>query len=199
MDLVSPEGAAAARRARLLTAFVRTVAARGYERTTPAAVTAAARLPDDCFREHFADMDACFLAAYLHHTGLLRARMEAAYRAERSWPDAFAAALGTALRTVAAAPEAARVCVVETSAAGPRVRRARARFLMGLRPLLGGPDAAPVPEVVRDSVIGGLYGTVYAHTAAGRAAELPAQLPAMARFALGYFQDLGQEGAPPAR
>ncbi|MGI5165201.1 hypothetical protein ACQEU3_12660 [Spirillospora sp. CA-253888] len=199
MVMVSPESAAAARRARLLAAFVRTVAARGYERTAPAAVTAAARLPEECFREHFADLDACFLAAYLHHTGLLRARMEAAYRAERPWPDAFAAALETALRTVAAAPGAARVCVIESSAAGPRVRRARARFLMGLRPLLAGPGAPHVPEVVRDSVVGGLYGTVYAHIAAGRTAELPALLPAMTRFALGYFQDLGQEGAPPAR
>lgn len=188
----------------LLGAFARAVAARGFPRLRPRDVTDAAGLSEAAFHARFTDLDDCFLTLYRHSTGLLRARADAAFRAAGSdWRAGFAAALDSALATIAASPEHARACVLDVSTAGPRVQRERLRFLGGLRATLRDPDPDPdpglgsgprsgpgpgsLPDVVRDAILGGLYGTVYARIAAGRTRELPALSPALARFALGYF------------
>ncbi|MEV4255784.1 hypothetical protein AB0J52_21720, partial [Spirillospora sp. NPDC049652] len=75
----------------------------------------------------------------------------------------------------------------DVSAAGPVVQRERLRFLDGMRGMLGGPGPGSLPDVVRDAIIGGIYGTVYNRVAAGRTQELPGLAPALAEFALSYF------------
>ncbi|WP_051467231.1 TetR family transcriptional regulator [Actinomadura oligospora] len=176
----------------LLGAFARTVAERGYPRTRPRDVAAAAGLSEAAFHARFTDLDDCFVALYRHCTELLRARADAAFRAAGSdWRAGFSAALDTVLAMIAASPEHAHACVLDVSSAGPRVRRERVRFLGGLRVLLRGPGPVVPPDVVRDAIIGGLYGTVYARVAAGRTRELPELAPALAGFALGYFATSG--------
>ncbi|MEV5570424.1 TetR family transcriptional regulator [Spirillospora sp. NPDC052269] len=176
----------------LLGAFARTVAARGYSRTSPRDVAAAAGLSEAAFHARFTDLDDCFVALYRHSTGLLRTRADAAFRAAGSdWRAGFSAALATVLAMIAASPEHAHACVLDVSSAGPRVRRERVRFLSGLRAVLRCPGAGVLPDVVRDAIIGGLYGTVYASVAAGRTRELPDLAPALAAFALGYFATSG--------
>ena len=51
-------------RERIITALVDTVAERGYNATTVAHITKAASVSRRTFYEHFADKEACFLAAY---------------------------------------------------------------------------------------------------------------------------------------
>jgi AcrR family transcriptional regulator len=172
------------RRRRLIRAFVRVAAERGYAETTITRVTEAAGVPEDAFHAQFTDLEDCFLAAFEHGTGLLLARMHTAHRAEPSWRDALRASLRVLFRAVAAEPAFARVAVIETSAAGPGVRRARLAIMANFRDFFSGPGMPPIPGMVRDALIGGIYTTVYTYVETDRTPELPELLPAMSFFVL---------------
>ncbi|MEV5709112.1 TetR/AcrR family transcriptional regulator [Actinoallomurus sp. NPDC052274] len=186
--------AAAARRARLMDALVAVVAERGFPRTTVGEVTAAAGLPASAFHAHFADLEECFLAAYERGTHVLLARTEAAYQAESSWPTAVRAGLRAALELAAADPAFARMCVIDASTAGPRVRRARLAFLARFRSFLGGPGIPRIPDEIRNAIIGGVYTMVYNHVEGDRTAELPDLADPLTDFLLAFYR----EGRSPA-
>ena len=179
-------------RDRLINAFVRVAAEHGFAATTIAAVAAEADLPEQAFHEHFTDLEDCFLAAYRHGCDVLYERVGNAYRAEPSWHDAVRAGLRVMFDALAAAPAFTRVSVVEATAAGPRVRRARVRMMMGYRAFLTCPGKPGIPDAVRDAIIGGIYGTIYDYVDAGRTAELPELLPAMTCFTLLPYTDIEQ-------
>ena len=107
-------------RERIITALVDTVAERGYNATTVANITKAASVSRRTFYEHFADKEACFLAAYDMVADHIRASMRAAAESFEDWPQQVRAALATMLRFLAAEPELARLCMIEPVAAGVR-------------------------------------------------------------------------------
>ncbi|MEU5884651.1 TetR/AcrR family transcriptional regulator [Spirillospora sp. NPDC047279] len=194
------------RRTRLIGAFVRVAAERGFARTTAADVAAEARLPEQEFHACFSDMEDCFLAAYEHGCGVLYARVEDAYRAAPSWHDGIRAGLRVMLEALAGDPALTRLSVMEATAAGPRVRRARFRVMAGYRAFLACPGRPGIPDAVRDAIIGGIYGTIYDYVDTGRTAELPDLLPAMTCFTLLPYTDiddalkeLGPSGPAPGR
>jgi AcrR family transcriptional regulator len=131
-------------RERIITALVDTVAERGYNATTVANITKAASVSRRTFYEHFADKEACFLAAYDMVADHIRASMRAAAESFSDWPQQVRAALATMLRFLAAEPELARLCMVaprcrassrssrpagpSTAASGHSPRRPRKRW-----------------------------------------------------------------------
>ncbi|MGI8330889.1 TetR/AcrR family transcriptional regulator [Actinomadura scrupuli] len=179
-----PGAGAAGRRRRLIGAFARVAAEHGYSRTTIAQVTEAAGVPEQAFYAHFGDLEDCFLAAYDHGAGILLARMHAARLAQPGWRDALRAGLRVLFEAMAAEPAFARIAVIETGSAGPRVRRARLSTMANFRGFFSGPDMPPIPGTVRDALIGGIYTTIYSYVESDRTAELPELLPAMSFFAL---------------
>ena len=68
-------------RERIITALVDTVAERGYNATTVAHITKAASVSRRTFYEHFADKEACFLAAYEMVADHIRDSMQVAAEA----------------------------------------------------------------------------------------------------------------------
>lgn len=105
-------------RGRLLSAVAATVAEKGYARTAVADVIARAGVSRKSFYEHFANKEACFLAAYDAGVDLTLGRIEDALRAE---PDPFARALAGVqgyLRALEEHPEFARTFLIEALGAG---------------------------------------------------------------------------------
>ncbi|WP_433175054.1 TetR/AcrR family transcriptional regulator [Actinoallomurus sp. CA-150999] len=184
----SPGTTGSGQRARLIDALVAVVAENGYLRTTVGQVAATAGVPENAFHTHFRDLDECFLAAYRRGTEVLLTTVEAAYRAEPSWPAGIRAGLRVVLELVAAEPAFARTCLIEASVAGARVHRARLAFLAKFRSYLSGPDVPRVPDVIRDAVIGGVYTMIYNYVESDRAAELPGLLDPLTDFTLMFFR-----------
>ena len=108
-------------RERIVTALVDCVAERGYNATTVTHITKAAGVSRRTFYEHFADKEACFLAAYEIVADHILTSMRTAADSFAEWPQKVRAALATMLRFLAAEPELARLMMIEPIAAGGEV------------------------------------------------------------------------------
>lgn len=192
---LSPETVAVIQRERLIDAFVQVVSERGFAHTTIGRVTEAAGVTKKTFYAHFRDLDDCFLAAYRRGMDILLARMTEAYNAAPTWPDGVHAALRTMLAVLAREPRFARAALVEASAAGPRVRRARIDDLARFRVFFDAPSLPPVPVPVVDAILGGVYSAIHVQTERGRTDELPSLLPSLTYFVL--LPLIGREAASP--
>jgi hypothetical protein len=106
----------------------------------------------------------------------------------------FGAGLRAFLEALADDPHAARMCIVEVTAAGRDAmarRDAVLRTFTGLlAPEMRSPDGygvrttAPgmgtrMPDLAAELTVNGLYGVVHARVEAGRAADLPGLVPAL--------------------
>lgn len=175
------EFVARTQRDRLIDAMARTVAAKGYAGASLGDVCTAAGVSTRAFYQHFADKQACFLAAFDLGVVLLQKAVTGAYGGSEPWPVRMHRGLDTLLRILAAEPAFAALAVVEVLAAGPTAR-ARRRLLLDMYTVFfadapRGPDLSEVPAGVIDAVIAGVYGVVYDFVSTGRVAELPDQLP----------------------
>lgn len=193
---VPPEVVAANQRERLYDAVVHTVAGKGYANATVSDICRAAGVTRPAFYALFAGKDDALIATYRHGTDLLLHLMESAYRAEPAWRDGARAALRVLLQVLAELPAFATTAVVEIDAAGPLARAERANLLRRFdRFFSEAPSAGdlPMPQELVETVVGGIYATIYRYVAAGRVEQLPALLPMLAYFTLVPF--LGREEA----
>ncbi|HEX5762364.1 MAG TPA: TetR/AcrR family transcriptional regulator [Solirubrobacterales bacterium] len=179
-------------RERILTALVDVVSERGYNGTTVANVTKAAGVSRRTFYEHFADKEACFLAAYEMVTEHVLDSMRNAAATFEDWPQQVRAALATVLRFFAAEPELARICMIEPIAAGGEIAARHRETLRQLAELLragrpesgGGPSP---PEVTEETLVGGIVSLVVRETNAGRTDELEKLLPELVELVLASY------------
>lgn len=185
-------------RERIITALVDTVAERGYNATTVAHITKAASVSRRTFYEHFADKEACFLAAYEMVADHIRDSMRAAAESFSEWPQQVRAALATMLRFLAAEPELARLCMIEPVAAGGEVAtRYRAtmqdfvEILKAGRPQHTG--ERPLPDATEETLVGGIVSLIVREISAGRTKELEKLLPDLVELILAPY--LGVEEA----
>jgi AcrR family transcriptional regulator/DNA-binding MarR family transcriptional regulator len=125
-------------RARLVTAMMGAAEVHGYTDLTLAEVLARARISRKTFYEVFDDLEDCFLAAFEHVVAHTRERVHAAYRSERDWRRGTRAALLELLTMMEHEHGLARVCVVDTLIAGPRVLEFRLRVLRELAQAVDG-------------------------------------------------------------
>ncbi|MER7277730.1 TetR/AcrR family transcriptional regulator [Dactylosporangium sp. NPDC000244] len=193
---VPPEVIAANQRERLFDALVHTVAEKGYANATVSDICRAAGVTRPAFYALFAGKDDALIATYRHGTDLLFKIMEDAYRDESGWREGARAALRVMLQVLAELPAFATMAVVEIDAAGPHGRIERARMLRRFdRFFAEAPRAAdlPMPEELVETIVGGIYATVYRYVAAGRVQDLPALLPTLTYFTLVPF--VGREEA----
>ncbi|WP_432987716.1 TetR/AcrR family transcriptional regulator [Dactylosporangium sp. CA-233914] len=193
---VPPEVVAANQRDRLYDALVHTVAAKGYANATVSDICRAAGVTRPAFYALFAGKDDALIATYRHGADLLFKIMEEAYRAEPGWREGTRAALRVMLQVLAELPAFATMAIVEIDAAGPHGRNERAQMLRRFdRFFAEAPRASdlPMPEELVETIVGGIYATVYRYVAAGRVEQLPELLPTLAYFTLVPF--LGREEA----
>jgi AcrR family transcriptional regulator len=185
-------------RERIITALVDTVAERGYNATTVADITKAASVSRRTFYEHFADKEACFLAAYELVADHIRDSMRTAAESFEDWPQQVRAALATMLRFLAGEPELARVVMIEPIAAGGEIAARHRASMQGFVEILkaGRPEHSgerPLPEATEETVVGGILSLIVREISAGRAKELEQLLPDLVELTLSPY--LGGEEA----
>ena len=185
-------------RERIITALVDTVAERGYNATTVAHITKAASVSRRTFYEHFADKEACFLAAYEMVADHIRDSMQVAAEAFEEWPQKVRAALGTMLSFLAGEPELARVCMIEPVAAGGEIAAKHRASMQGFVEILkaGRPEHSgerPLPEATEATLVGGIVSLIVREINAGRTEKLESLLPDLVELTLAPY--LGGEEA----
>jgi AcrR family transcriptional regulator len=119
-------------RLRILGAMGEVASERGAGSVTVAHVVARAGVSRRTFYDLFEDREACFLQAFEEALAQASVGVLQAYRAPGSWRERVRAALWAALVFFDAHPAAARLCVVEALAAGPRALEYRGSVLSRL-------------------------------------------------------------------
>ncbi|GAA2676178.1 MULTISPECIES: TetR/AcrR family transcriptional regulator [Actinoplanes] len=186
-----PEVIAATQRERLFDALVHTVAEKGYANARVSDICTAAGVTRPAFYALFAGKEDAFLDTYRHGTQVVLRLMDEAYLREQDWRDGARVALKVLLDVLASVPAFATMAIVEIDAAGPQARRERTELLGRFARFFA--DAPPVPDGLVDTVVGGVYSTIYGHVSTGRVAELPQLLPMLGYFMMAPF--VGREAA----
>lgn len=158
------------------------VGSSGYAATTISDVVRRARVSKRTFYEHFADKEACFLAAYdAASETILRIVGEAARQRGR-WDERIENAVRAYLDAMAARPELDRAFLVEILGAGPRALARRrehiARFADQLVALTDAlrreePTLLPLSTPVATALVAGINELVLEAVERNRVPELP--------------------------
>jgi len=176
-------------RERLLNGVVEAVAEHGYNATTIARITAAAKISRRTFYEYFEDKQECFLAAYeMIETHLLDS-MRAAPGADATWPDRVRARLAALLDALSRDAAVSRCFLVEPLAAGGEVA---ARYRESMRLLAGALRPEPLPtelnmEVRDQALVGGIATLIVRRLNSAGAPRLPDLLPDLTELALAPY------------
>jgi AcrR family transcriptional regulator len=173
----------------MLRAMIRTVARRGYDRTTVSRVLADAQTHEALFSEHFRDKQDCFMQALEELIG--GAERAAVERFERPlpWSERVRAALGDLLGGLAEDSDAARVAFVEALTAGAAAQERQRRALALFTKLVEqGRPRAPLgdglPPQTSEAIVGGIAAILHRRVLQGETATLPALLADLTYFAL---------------
>jgi AcrR family transcriptional regulator len=170
-------------RDRLVAGMVAAVAERGYAATTITDVVRHARVSRRTFYEHFADKEACFLAAYDAVSDQVLTAIEGATAERDDWTDRLVAGVRAYLRALSDAPAVARVFTADILSAGPhalaRRRAVLRRFAAALRAQVDAAADAGAPvrrigDATALALAGAVHELVLAELERDRGAELPA-------------------------
>jgi AcrR family transcriptional regulator len=192
------EQIADSQRERLLAAIAQQVAANGYRATTITEIVKLASVSTRDFYELFEGKEECFLAAFDAVRNHLEDLIGAAVAEEDDWPHQTIAALRAGLAFFAAEPELARLCLLESVSATPRIAIRFREAVLACEPALAlgrgefdDPDSM-LPET-EDAILGGIVSLATRSIIAGEAEKLPDLLPDFVDFALSPY--LGAERA----
>jgi AcrR family transcriptional regulator len=108
--------------------MVAAVEEKGYAATTVADIARAARISRRTLYEHFADKEACFLAAYSMMSDTLITEVVTAARSAPAGLDRVHAATVAYFHALAEQPEVARAFLTEINAVGPAGLELRVRI-----------------------------------------------------------------------
>jgi AcrR family transcriptional regulator len=176
-------------RERMLLATAELVAERGYHKTTIESIAKTARVALVTFYEQFASKEECFLAAFDENVAAAREVFEELLDTEQDWPDQIAAGLEIFLEMVVAEQPRAKLCLVESQAAGAAALIRYQAMLEGVASKLRegrelNPRSSRLPEGLEVAVAGGLAWLVHRRLVAGRLDGLLELLPEMLQVTL---------------
>ncbi len=182
-------------RERLLNGVVEAVAEYGYNATTIAKITAAAKISRRTFYEYFEGKEDCFAAAYEMIEAHVLNSMLAAPGAGEEWPERVRARLAALLDVLSRDAAVARCFLVEPLAAGgevvARYREAMQLLAAALRPE---PPPSELNMEVRDqALVGGIATLIVRRLNSAGPARLPELLPDLTELALAPY--VGREEA----
>jgi AcrR family transcriptional regulator len=185
-------------RRRILAATAELVAKRGYQGTSVQLIAERAKLSNKTFYTYFSNREECFLACIEEIAVVGGKRIESAIETEPDWVAKVRVGIATFLDFVVAEPARARTFLVESMGAGATAlalyEEALTRFAVHLREgraLVR--DGAMLPDILEDSLLGGLVWMVHRRLIAGEIDDVPALLPRMVKFVLAPY--LGEERA----
>jgi AcrR family transcriptional regulator len=178
-------------RERLYGATVSVVAGKGYADASIAEVIDVAGVSRTTFYKYFADKEECFLATLGE---LLAAVLATTERTVAAKPDPQASAgdgLEIFVGLVVGQPDAARICVVESYAAGPRAIRRVDEAMKRCRELMSGlfdqmPERNGMPEEMLRGMIGSLRRIMLTRLRRHEEGELTTLAPQLLELALMY-------------
>lgn len=181
---------AANQRQRLIDAFARCVAEKGYQATTVADITSLAAVSRNVFYEQLGGKEECFIAVYDVIGAHLRELMNAAAEPYGEGPEQLVARTRAALGYFADEPDLARLCLVEPMGAGPKMAshheatiHAVAAGLQRLKP--GTEDRRPPAAAASDEVLLlGAIALVVRRINLGKAGELEGLVPELTQILL---------------
>jgi AcrR family transcriptional regulator len=194
----SREQVAHNQRERLIAGLAAAVAERGYTAVTITDITKQARVSRRVFYANFKGKEECFRAVFDVVVDHLRELVAEAVAPLAGWPERAVAASRAVLSFFAAEADLARLCLVESQAAGPAVA---ARFHEAVHEVIPyleqgraerGGDRE-LPPTTEESTLGALVMLVSRKVAAGEATQLEDLLPEFAEFILAPY--LGAEVA----
>jgi AcrR family transcriptional regulator/DNA-binding MarR family transcriptional regulator len=154
-------------RLRILAAMVEVASERGAAQATVAHVVARAGVSRRTFYDLFEDRESCFLTAFEEALGQAAGVVLPVYRSLGSWRERIRGALWALLVLFDSHPAAARLCVVEALAAGPR---ALARRQEVVRLLIAAVDegrsevakgSRQPPPLTADGVVGAVLSVIH--------------------------------------
>jgi AcrR family transcriptional regulator len=185
----SREQVAHHQRERLIAGLAEAVAEKGYAAVTLTDIVKHAKVSRRVFYANFESKEQCFLAAFEVVVGHLHELVADAVDGVEGWPQQAIAATRAVLAFLAAEPDLARLCLVESRGAGPAVT-ARFNGAVGeVVPLLRlgraeRPEGERLPASTEDSTIGSLVSLVHRKVAVSEAAQLEELLPDCAELVL---------------
>lgn len=164
--------------ARILSAVVEVAGSGGYAQLTVDSMIGLAGVSRATFYVHFKNKEDAFLQAYDAKVAELMDHVIRAYQEEADALGRLRAGLGAFLQFLADEPEAARTCIVECLAAGPEAaarrdeaKQAFAQIVVdNMRELF---PHYPEPELIAETLVGGIYEVCYTRIRRGETAELP--------------------------
>lgn len=177
---------------RMTAAIAELVAKRGYQKTTIDSIAKTARVAPVTFYEHFAGKEECFLAAFDESVEAAGVAFNELLDYEQPWPEQIATGLEIFLEMVFIEPARAKLCLVESQAAGSAaLARYYAMLEMVAPKLREGRDLSPwasrLPEGLEVAIAGGLAWLVHQRLVFDRAYELEELLPEMLRVTLAPY------------
>jgi AcrR family transcriptional regulator len=164
-------------RERLIDAFTRTAAERGYATTTVRDVAAAAGLSEGVFYDHFEGKAQCLSAAYDAFVDRLLAETKQTIGSEQDWSLQVKAAVPAVLGFVSETAARSRFFAVEALAAGPLMLDRHSAATNRIVPMLRHgreqfPAAADLPDMIEPVLIGGVACLVSSALLAEESAQL---------------------------
>jgi AcrR family transcriptional regulator len=180
-------------RERIIAAVAQVASVHGYGEMSVQHIVREAGVSRRTFYEQFKNKDQAFLAAYDGASALLMASIRTALDAESAPETKVSAGFGAFLELLAASPAFAKMCIVEVLAAGPEAIARRARtmeeftsmFEEEFKVVREGADEISSPSpLIAETIVGGVYETVYRRIARGETTELPKLLPDLVESAL---------------
>ncbi len=187
--LVPRDFVAQNQRERMLLATAELVAERGYQKTTIELISKTARVALSTFYEQFSSKEECFLAAFDETVAAAAEVFEELLDEEESWADQVSAALEIFLEMVVNEPARARLCIVESQAAGGAALARYQAMLERVAPKLRegrnhNPRSSRLPDGLEVAIVGGLFWLVHQRLVADRDDEIRGMLPEMLQVTL---------------
>lgn len=181
------------KREKILEGMLEAVGAEGYDGTSVRTVLDRTGLYRQAFYDHFADKDACYLAALEMGIGRLEAVVSRAAASEETWRGKLRAGLGALLDYLDEEPDFGRGVIVEVHAAGPEALARRAEAMkrvvdfIDMARLESGESESP-PQIAAEGIVAGIHAVVHSRLSTGATEGFRALLPEFMYFAvLPYF------------
>lgn len=151
-------------RIRILAAIVHVSCEHGPEGATIERIVSSAGVSSRTFYELFEDRADCLLAAFEEAVALAGARARARYETHERWVDRVRAGLFALLSFFEEQPKLARLCVVQSSSAGPTALARRSELLDQLARILDQGRAAArrqPPPLTAEGMVAGALGVIH--------------------------------------
>jgi AcrR family transcriptional regulator len=186
-------------RERMMLATAELVAERGYQKTTIDLIAKTARVALVTFYEQFGSKEECFLAAFDESVDAAAVALAELVDPELPWPEQISAGLEVFLEMVVTEPARAKLCLVESQAAGIAALARYQGMLERIAPKLRegralNPRASRLPDGLEVAIAGGLSWLVHQRLVADRAEELKGLLPEMLQVTLTPYVGEGEAG-----